>query len=228
MWWTLLLLLVVQSQSQEGIPWEITPLFRLTQQGPWDSPDSPCQGLPAAGATALSLANRSLESLPRCLPGTLRSLDGSHNLLRALGAPELGRLPELRVLTLHHNRISALHWDRSAPTGLQELDLSHNLLAELPPCGGPAARSLRWLALAGNPLRALQPRTFACFPALRHLNLSCSELGTVAQQAFAGDGGGPLAALEVLDLSGTPLDRGECVRCESYTAPRREKEGLEG
>ncbi|XP_055462278.1 leucine-rich repeat neuronal protein 4 [Psammomys obesus] len=192
----------------------MTPLFRLTQQGPWDSPDrratdSPCEGLPAAGATALSLANRSLESLPGCLPRALRSLDGSYNLLRALGAAELGRLPELRVLTLHHNRISALRWDRGAPTALQDLDLSHNLLAELPPCAGASAPSLRSLALAGNPLRALQPRAFACFPALQLLNLSCSELGAVAQQAFSGEGGGPLAALEVLDLSGTRLDRVE-------------------
>ena len=220
--WTLLLqllqlllqLLMAQSQSLERISQDRIPLFRLTQQGDWDSldrhpTDSLCVGLPAAGVTTLNLANRSLESLPSCLPRTLRSLDGSHNLLRALSEPVLGRLPELRVLTLHHNRISVLHWGRDTLAELRELDLSHNLLTELPPCAGPSGSSLRSLALAGNPLRALLPRTFACFPALRLLNLSCSELGHIAQEAFAGVDGGPLAALELLDLSGTSLERGE-------------------
>uniref|UniRef100_G1RV09 Leucine rich repeat neuronal 4 n=1 Tax=Nomascus leucogenys TaxID=61853 RepID=G1RV09_NOMLE len=54
--------------------------------------------------------------------------------------------------------------------------------------------------LAGNPLQALQPRAFACLPALRLLNLSA---------AFAGEEGAPLATLEVLDLSGTFLERVE-------------------
>lgn len=221
--WTLLLrllqlllqLLMVQSQSLEGLSQETIPLFRLTQQGVWDSvysraTDSPCEGLPVAGATALNLANRSLERLPSCLPRTLRSLDGSHNELRALSEPVLARLPELRVLTLHHNRISVLHWGRGTLPGLRELDLSHNLLAELPPCAEPSGSSLRSLVLAGNPLQALQPRTFTCFPALQLLNLSYSELGHIAQEAFAGVDGGPLATLELLDLSGTSLERGEC------------------
>lgn len=218
MGWTLLLpqllLLMVRSQGLVGLSQETIPLFRLTRQGPQDmhdsqATDSPCQGLPAAGATTLTLANRSLERLPSCLPHTLRSLDGSHNLLRAFGGPEFGRLPELRVLTLHHNRISTLHWGRGTPAGLRELDLSHNLLTALPAYAGPPEHNLRSLALAGNPLQALQPRTFARFPALQLLNLSCSELDHIAQEAFAGEDGGPLAALEVLDLSGTRLERGE-------------------
>ncbi|XP_052582253.1 leucine-rich repeat neuronal protein 4 [Peromyscus californicus insignis] len=216
--WTLLLLQLllpmVRSQSLAGLSQETGPLFRLTHQGPRDmhdsqATDSPCQGLPAAGATTLTLANLSLERLPSCLPHTLRSLDGSHNLLRAFGGPEFGRLPELRVLTLNHNRISTLHWGRGTPAGLRELDLSHNLLTALPADAGPPERNMRSLVLAGNPLQALQPRTFARFPALQLLNLSCSELDHIAQEAFAGEDGGPLAALEVLDLSGTRLERVE-------------------
>lgn len=215
MWWTLLFqLLMVQSQSLEGLSQDPIPLFRLLQLGVGDShdrrpTDSSCEGLPAAGVTSLNLANRSLERLPSCLPLTLRSLDGSHNLLHALSEPVLRRLPELRVLTLHHNRISVLHWDGSTPAGLRELDLSYNLLAELPPCAGLSRSNLLSLALAGNPLQELQPRTFACFPELQFLNLSCSELGHIAQEAFAGVDGGPLPALELLDLSGTNLERVE-------------------
>nr|XP_012610753.1 leucine-rich repeat neuronal protein 4 [Microcebus murinus] len=224
MWRTLLLLLLlppVSRLSQADPPQERAPLFWLTQRGSWgcdcsNATGSPCEGLPAAGATALTLANRSLERLPSCLPRALRSLDASHNLLRALSASDLGHLPQLQVLTLRHNRVSALSWGRGGPAGLHTLDLSYNRLAALPPCAGPASApsSLRSLALSGNPLRALPPRAFACFPALRLLNLSATALGRgagggIAQEAFAGADGAPLDALEVLDLSGTFLERVE-------------------
>nr|XP_020022432.1 leucine-rich repeat neuronal protein 4 [Castor canadensis] len=212
-------LLTLWRQNRAGPLQERVPLFRLTQQDPSESSgsnstDSPCEGLPAAGSTTLILTNRSLERLPGCLARTLRSLDGSHNLLRALSVSELGRLTELQVLTLRHNRIATLRWGRRMPAGLHTLDLSYNLLAALPPCAGPALRSLRALVLAGNPLQVLQPRAFACFPALQLLNLSSSALGHSAQggiseQAFTGAGGEPLATLEVLDLSGTYLERVE-------------------
>ncbi|VFV23097.1 Hypothetical predicted protein [Lynx pardinus] len=211
MWWFLLPLLLRPSWA--GPPQERAPLFRLTQQGPWESGASnatvsPCEGLPVAGATTLTLANSSLERLPDCLPPTLRSLDGSHNLLRSLSAAELGHLPQLQVLTLRHNRMAALRWGPGGPAGLHTLDLSYNRLAALPPCAGPALPGLRSLELAGNPLRELQPGAFACLPALRLLNLSCTELGRdpgagIADAAFAGAGG----ALEVLDLSGTSLEQ---------------------
>ncbi|XP_036275384.1 leucine-rich repeat neuronal protein 4 [Pipistrellus kuhlii] len=190
-------------------PQEMVPIFRLTQLGPSGSgandtttTGSPCQGPFAVGATTLTLANRSLERLPRCLPRALRSLDGSHNLLSTLSASELGPLPELQVLNLHHNRIGALRWDPGWPAGLHTLDLSHNRLAALPPCTRPVLGSLRALELAGNPLRALPPGALACFPSLRLLNLSGTALGQggIADAAFA-----PLASLEVLDLSGTLL-----------------------
>lgn len=195
-------------------PQEMVPIFRLTQLGPWRSEandttnttGSPCQGPFAVGATTLTLANRSLERLPGCLPRALRSLDGSHNLLSALSASELGPLPELQVLNLRHNRIGAVRWDPGWPAGLHTLDLSHNRLAALPPCARSVLGSLRALELAGNPLRALPLGALACFPALRLLNLSGTALGQggIADAAFA-----PLASLEVLDLSGTLLKQGE-------------------
>ncbi|XP_048204780.1 leucine-rich repeat neuronal protein 4 [Perognathus longimembris pacificus] len=221
MQWTLMLLLLLTwlHQSLGRRSQERAPLFRLTQQNPWDSgdsnvTDSPCKGLPTVVTDALTLENRGLEHLPRCLPRTLRSLDGSHNLLRVLSASELGHLPELQVLSLRHNRIAELRWDAEMPAMLHTLDLSSNLLAELPPCAGPALHSLRVLVLAANPLQALRPRAFACFPALRRLNLSSSALGRgdpggIAEAAFVGAAGEPLATLEVLDLSGTDLERVE-------------------
>ncbi|XP_006870480.1 PREDICTED: leucine-rich repeat neuronal protein 4 [Chrysochloris asiatica] len=218
MCWVLLLLLVLSPAlllSQAGPLQERVPLFRLTQQGPWERDGSnptrsPCEGIPAGKFTSFTLENRSLERLPGCLPRTLHSLDGSHNLLSALSAQELGALPELQVLTLRHNRIAELRWGSGGPTGLSLLDLSYNRLAALPRCAtGHALRRLHALHLAGNPLRTLQPGAFSCFPALRFLNLSSTELGdgqqTIAEAAFTGEDGGALETLEVLDLSGTFL-----------------------
>ncbi|XP_019590447.2 leucine-rich repeat neuronal protein 4 [Rhinolophus sinicus] len=217
MWWALRWLLLLLptaalSPGPAGTPHERTPLFWLTQQGPWgneanNATRSPCDGLFAAGATTLTLANRSLERLPGCLPRALRSLDCSYNGLRALSAPELGHLPHLQVLTLRHNRIAALRWGPAAPAGLHTLDLSYNRLSALPLCVEPALGSLRALDLAGNPLQALPPGAFACFPALRLLNLSGTALGHGAQGDIADAAFAPLATLEVLDLSGTFLTR---------------------
>ncbi|XP_006162890.1 leucine-rich repeat neuronal protein 4 [Tupaia chinensis] len=222
MWGTLLLLLLLLpptllSSTQAEPPQERVPLLRLTQLGPSgacnsNTTDSPCEGLSAVGTTALTLTNRSLERLPSCLPRALRSLDGSHNLLRALSPPELRHLSQLQVLTLRHNRIAALSWGPGWPAGLHTLDLSYNRLTALPRCAGPELPRLRALVLSGNPLQELQPRAFACFPALQLLNLSSTALGRGTQEditeaAFTGAGGAPLATLEVLDLSGTFLER---------------------
>ncbi|XP_037350791.1 leucine-rich repeat neuronal protein 4 [Talpa occidentalis] len=217
--WVFLLLLLLLPKalrpSGAGLLPETGPIFRLTQQGlrtsgPSNTTSSPCEGLPATGNTTLSLTNRSLERLPSCLPRALRSLDGSHNLLRALSAQELGHLPHLQVLTLSHNLIASLHWGPGGPAGLHTLDLSYNQLTALQPCAGPAQSSLRALTLTGNPLRGLQPGAFSCFPELRILNLSSTALGLdaqggIADAAFTGAGGVPLANLEVLDLSSTFL-----------------------
>ncbi|KAM5245841.1 leucine-rich repeat neuronal protein 4 [Ctenodactylus gundi] len=207
--WTvpLLLLLAVRCQGQPApVPRRVAlpgPTPDPGGDGPSDATGSPCEGLPPANATAWSLANRSLERLPGCLPRGLRRLDGGHNRLRALSARDLGALPELQALALRHNRIAALRWGPGGPAALRSLDLSYNRLRELPPCAAPALRGLRALALAGNPLAALPPRAFACLPALQRLDLSATALRRVAPGAFAG------AALQVLDLSGTPLERVE-------------------
>nr|XP_004611037.1 unnamed protein product [Sorex araneus] len=220
--WLLLLLQLQLLQLLRGgaeRPQEKVPVFWLTQQAPSEETEpgnattSPCEGLPAAGVAAWTLANRSLERLPRCLPRELHTLDASRNLLRTLGAADLGHLPQLRVLSLRHNRVEALSWGPGEPAALHTLDLADNRLVELPSCAGPAARSgLRALSLAGNPLRALRPGAFSCFPALRRLNLSSTALGPGARGdlpdgAFTAAGGAALAALEVLDLSGTSLEQ---------------------
>ncbi|EHB14242.1 Leucine-rich repeat neuronal protein 4 [Heterocephalus glaber] len=216
-WTLLLLLLTVQRQSEAGPHQEKASGFGLAPQrspgsGGSTATTSPCEGLPAAGATAWTLANRNLERLPRCLPRTLQSLDCSHNQLHALSVGELSHLPELQELTLHHNSIATLRWGLRAPPGLRVLDLSYNRLNKLPQCLIPPRHTPSVLELAGNPLRELPARAFVCFPALQQLNLSSTELGGgaqggIARAAFAGAAGEPLATLKVLDLSGTHLQQ---------------------
>lgn len=225
MWLALLLLPTALRLSLAGGLQESDPLCRLTQQGTWGSgtsnaTGSPCGGLFLIGTTTLTLENRSLKHLPGCLPRALRSLDGSHNLLSALSASELGHLPQLQVLTLRHNRICALSWGPGWPAELHTLDLSYNQLVALPPCARPALGSLRELELSGNPLQRVQPGAFDCFPALRLLNLSDTALGSGAQVGIADTAFAPLATLEVLDLSGTLLKQGESC------APRVFRGGL--
>ncbi|KAM6163793.1 leucine-rich repeat neuronal protein 4 [Rhynchocyon petersi] len=219
MCWALLLLLppaLLSSPSGAGPTPERAPLLRVTRRGPpagGETTASPCEGLSVAEPTALSLANRSLEHLPGCLPPALRSLDGSHNLLRALDARNLSALPRLQALSLSHNRIAELRWGPGAPESLHTLDLSHNRLAALPRCAAePALRRLHTLHLAGNPLRTLPRGAFSCFPALHSLNLSATALGShgreaIAEAAFTAADGTALDALEILDLSGTFLTR---------------------
>ncbi|XP_036907570.1 leucine-rich repeat neuronal protein 4 [Sturnira hondurensis] len=211
--WLALMLFLLPPTRHLSLAWphhQRAPLFRITQQGPSgigasNTTSSPCEGLFPTGATTLTLANRSLTRLPSCLPRALRSLDSSHNLLSTLSASELSHLPQLQVLTLHHNRISTLLWDPGWPAGLHTLDLSYNKLAALPQCSGPTLSSLRALEFTGNPLRSLPPGAFACFPELRLLNLSRTALGSSAQVDIADTAFAHLATLEVLDLSGTLL-----------------------
>ncbi|XP_016067422.1 PREDICTED: leucine-rich repeat neuronal protein 4 [Miniopterus natalensis] len=72
------------------------------------------------------------------------------------------------------------------------------------PCEGLSATGATTLTLAN---RGLERLAFACFPALRLLNLSFTALGSGALGAIADAAFAPLAALEVLDLSGTLLDQ---------------------
>lgn len=108
----------------------------------------------------------------------LRSLDLSGNLLLSLESPTFSGLEEtLNVLNLRGNRIASLPFKPLALTNLLSLDLSNNLITEVP------------------------RMSFSMVTSLTHLNLSRNpQLGSIPSSVLH-----PLANLEVLDLSHTAL-----------------------
>ncbi|XP_061871018.1 leucine-rich repeat-containing protein 25 [Colius striatus] len=85
---------------------------------------------------------------------------------------------------LSHNGIEALSPSSRAEPGLQELDLSHNSLRELPVAFLSHARGLRRLQLQHNHLQELPHGFFANATALQSLQLEGNPLTAVPPTAF--------------------------------------------
>lgn len=130
----------------------------------------------------LDLSANALRALPE-LPPTLRVLFLSHNAFDAL-PPQLGRLPELRMLALRANRLTGALPSGLLPAQLKWLILTDNRIGELPADLGapapsrdaPAARcELVKLMLANNALRSL-PASLARCSQLELVRLANNQL----------------------------------------------------
>ncbi|XP_020841273.1 leucine-rich repeat neuronal protein 4 [Phascolarctos cinereus] len=208
--------------SKEGTvkPKATVTVFQVAQLGPWEDnlnlSSLSCEEFNKTTAT-LFLANRSLESIPPCLPRTLQSLDLSSNQLKELRDQDLRDLSSLQVLILRNNLIQELHFGETPVfESLETLDLSYNKLSSMPSCQTVVLQNLTWLSLVGNPILEIHPGAFSCFPSLHFLNLSVTLLGKndqegIQESAFAQRILGqvrektPMHTMEVLDLSGTFL-----------------------
>uniref|UniRef100_A0A8C3KP53 Uncharacterized protein n=1 Tax=Calidris pygmaea TaxID=425635 RepID=A0A8C3KP53_9CHAR len=126
------------------------------------APSPPCFSLPSDPPAELDLTNRS----HRC--------------------PELdwSLFQGQRRLVLSHNGIETLSPTSHLQPGLEELDLSYNLLRDLPPAFLSRAGGLRHLGLQHNRLRELPPDFFANATALRSLWLEGNPLPAVPPTAF--------------------------------------------
>ncbi|KAM6310673.1 LOW QUALITY PROTEIN: leucine-rich repeat-containing protein 25 [Podargus strigoides] len=100
--------------------------------------------------------------------------------------PELdwGLFQRQSRLWLSRDGIEALSPSSRVGPALEELDLSHNLLRELPHAFLSHARGLRHLGLQHNLLRALPAAFFANATALRSLRLEGNPLPAVPPTAF--------------------------------------------
>ncbi|NWR49523.1 LRRN4 protein, partial [Regulus satrapa] len=199
----------------------VTTFFQLAQEDAWENVNltsMSCEDQRNRTWITLQLTNSSLTAFPVCLPEALEILDLSNNLLAEVNGTELANLPELRVLSLRHNRLRWLRWGSETLGSLLKLDLSFNRLSAVPPCQGRALPNLRWLSLAGNPLIEIRPLAFACYPQLQLLNLSATLLGredgrAIGDSAFAISAdpseahSRPGNSIRVLDLSGTFLEK---------------------
>ncbi|XP_069464376.1 leucine-rich repeat neuronal protein 4 [Ambystoma mexicanum] len=176
--------------------------------------ESSCEDVNNTTVIELNVTHSRLTALPACLPRTLKALNLSYNNLSVIDYHKMAELAELRTLTLSHNSIEELNCTGKAYGSLEILDLSYNLLHSVPKCQG--LPKLQWLSLAGNPLQAIGPLAFSCFPHLAFLNLSTTLLGfgaedSIRESAFAvkaADGDiteKPMEDLTELDLSYTFL-----------------------
>ncbi|XP_053906289.1 leucine-rich repeat-containing protein 25 isoform X2 [Cuculus canorus] len=123
---------------------------------------SPCFEVPADAPAELDLANRS----HHCT-----ELDWSI-------------FQRQRRLLLSRNGIQALSPSSRVAPELEELDLSHNRLRELPAAFLGHARGLRRLQLQHNQLHALHDGFFANTSALQSLQLEGNPLAAVPSSAF--------------------------------------------
>lgn len=134
--------------------------------------------------------------LQECLQAQARALDLSGLALPGLPRVVGERFGHVQRLDLAMNRLAALP-DLARLSALEELDLTGNALAALPPEVG-ALTGLRVLALNGNVLAAL-PAAIGRLARLERLELNNNMLGALPPEL------GRLSSLEELCVSGNPL-----------------------
>ena len=142
------------------------------------------------------------------------------NGLSALPEGLLAGSPKLRVLRLRGNRFETLP-TLGTPPALIELDLTGNLLTELPSRPFADLPTLGYLYLAGNQIETLPADLLADTEALRILELQDNALETLPGGLFAGVP--RLVSLQLQGNPGAPFPFAvELVRVEG------EAEGAEG
>eukprot|EP00029_Vermamoeba_vermiformis_P014492 TRINITY_DN960_c0_g3_i1.p1 TRINITY_DN960_c0_g3~~TRINITY_DN960_c0_g3_i1.p1 ORF type:complete len:1113 (+),score=313.34 TRINITY_DN960_c0_g3_i1:86-3424(+) len=127
--------------------------------------------------TLLDLQNNALQQVPEVFDSFVHMtrLDMSGNLLRSL--PALFSR-NLAVLRLGRNQLSTLPATLSHATALQELELQHNFITELP--SSFEFHRLSKLVLACNQLKSLPLAVFDCRQ-LTHLDLSKNYLTNISE-----------------------------------------------
>lgn len=125
--------------------------------------------------TELDLSNNTLTELPKTLAGlnTLTYLNVSHNKLQEL--PKLS--PSIVKFIASHNFISSI--EESSMPNLEELDLTYNQLADIPPIKDYA---VTFLDLSFNHLTALNPQLLV--RTLLKIDLSYNHLKELPVELF--------------------------------------------
>ncbi|XP_021182892.3 protein artichoke [Helicoverpa armigera] len=155
----------------------------------------------------------------------LENLFLSHNNINIIHHGAFHRVPKLRVVDLNYNRISQIHPEsflQQSGSGVEELtlignqimhisefralldalprlkflDLSQNLLQEIPRGALRGHPSLERLHLNKNNIKFIQADAFVAMPALRELHLSNNSLNDMNEGPYWN-----LPALKGLDLS---------------------------
>lgn len=157
------------------------------------------------GKRTVECIDRALTSIPERIDPETQVLDMSGNHVRSLPSNIFVRvrLTNLQRLYLRECRIDRI--DSEALTGLTnlvELDLSNNLLTEVPSASFSNTPFLRDLVLAYNSFERIHSYAFKYTPNLVKLDLSNTKLIDIEVKAFEG-----LDYLESLKLNGNELNK---------------------
>ncbi|XP_034474757.1 uncharacterized protein LOC117781969 [Drosophila innubila] len=155
------------------------------------------------GKQTVECIDRQLIQIPDNIDPSTQVLDMSGNKLQTLSNEQFIRanLLNLQKLYLRNCRIGEIQRETfKGLTNLVELDLSHNLLVNVPSLALSYVSSLRELTLASNHIHKIEPKAFGSTPSLNKLDLSHCDIQTISTQAFIG-----LQGLTTLRLNGNKL-----------------------
>ncbi|XP_061510197.1 toll-like receptor 6 [Anopheles gambiae] len=134
----------------------------------------------------LNLSHNALEKIGPSTFGTLPTLlelDLSYNRLRDITRGALAKTTGLRFLHMQHNKLEKVF---QIPISLNELNLSHNEIAEIPEKTWPTMNSLLGLDLSHNRLgNNLARGSFAGLLTLQRLHLVSNGISTVPKDSFS-------------------------------------------
>lgn len=157
------------------------------------------------GKEWVECANRGLKGLPMGAAEGTQVLDLSDNQLMNLPAECFHKLGLINLQRLY---LSRSHISRIAAeafvglVGLVELDLTENLIEDVPTDTFTSCSNLMRLILNGNRIRKIRQGAFRRLTQLTNLEISRCEIEEIEQGAFEG-----LESLEWLRLNGNRLTR---------------------
>lgn len=170
------------------------------------------------GKETAECIDRKLITIPENIePGT-QVLDMSDNNLQILPSEAFKRvdllnLQKIYLRSCHLGQIDSAAFD--GLTNLVELDLSHNLLTNVPTTALNALPSLRDFILASNPIQKIESQAFAPVPQLVKLDVSHCDIQQIAPLAFDG-----LDMLHTLKLNGNKLNILQAATIQSLSRLR--------
>ncbi|XP_013098630.2 uncharacterized protein LOC106081300 [Stomoxys calcitrans] len=155
------------------------------------------------GKQTVECIDRLLKQIPDNIDPSTQVLDMSGNKLQTLLNEEFVRINLLNLQKLYLRNCRIEHIEPQTFKGLTnlvELDLSQNLLYNVPSMALSYISSLRDLTIASNRIQKIEPNAFMDTPALHKLDLSHCDIQVIAPQAFEG-----LEGLTLLRLNGNKL-----------------------
>jgi Leucine rich repeat len=130
-------------------------------------------------------------------------IDLSKNQIAYIHTDAFAGLGDLKILYLDQNRIEHLFFFKVL-TGLETLDLSHNLITNVAESTFATNQKLKVLELQGNQIATIDPKAFQPLKQMTSLDLSSNPLAMLEVATFCG-----LRNLTKLNLANTSLPENE-------------------